>query len=332
MPNLNAAETRAVADLLRSTPVVTRLGEAFAAAGHELFLVGGSVRDVLLGRLGHDLDFTTSARPDIIEELMGPLASTLWTMGRDFGTIGGRIDGLDIEITTFRSEAYRPDSRKPEVAFGDTLEGDLVRRDFTVNAMALSVTDAPGSDGAEIPSGSFRDPHGGLADLAGRVLRTPGTAEDSVTDDPLRMMRAARFSAQLGFRPVPEVVAAMTALSDRISIISAERVREELSKLLLTDGPRVGLDLLVATGIADHVLPELPALRLERDEHHRHKDVYQHSLTVLEQAIDLEERLEVRPDLINRLAALLHDIGTPRTRKFEAGGKVSFHHHDVVGA
>lgn len=321
MPNLNAAETRAVADLLRGTPLVERLGEVFGAAGHELFLVGGSVRDVLLGRLGHDLDFTTSARPDTIEALMDPLTSTLWTMGRDFGTIGGRIDGLDIEITTYRSEAYRPDSRKPQVAFGDTLEGDLERRDFTVNAMALS-----------IPDQVFRDPYGGLADLAAGVLRTPGTAEDSFTDDPLRMMRAARFSSQLGFRPVPEVVAAMTSLAERISIISAERVREELSKLLLTDGPRVGLDLLVATGIADHVLPELPALRLERDEHHRHKDVYQHSLTVLEQAIDLEERLEGRPDLVSRLAALLHDIGKPRTRKFEPGGKVSFHHHDVVGA
>nr|WP_239579380.1 CCA tRNA nucleotidyltransferase [Microlunatus panaciterrae] len=317
-----------MAELLRIAPVVDQVGALFHAAGHELFLVGGSVRDALLGRLGHDLDFTTSARPDLIEDLLRRVTPAVWTMGKEFGTIGCRVpasaaQGWDwvIEVTTFRSEAYHEASRKPQVAFGDSLDGDLVRRDFTVNAMAISVLDK-----------KFRDPFGGLADLAAGVLRTPGTPERSFTDDPLRMMRAARFVSQLGFRPDPAVVAAMTALADRIKIISAERVRDELSRLLLSDAPRPGLDLLVATGLADQVLPELPALKLERDEHHRHKDVYQHSLTVLEQAIDLESRLDNGPDLVNRLAALLHDIGKPRTRRFEPGGKVSFHHHDVVGA
>jgi poly(A) polymerase len=226
-----------------------------------------------------------------------------------------------IEVTTYRSDVYVGHSRKPEVAFGDTLDGDLLRRDFTINAMAVS-----------IPEKKFVDPYGGLNDLAGRVIRTPATPESSFSDDPLRMMRAARFAAQLGFRPAPEVVAAMRGMADRISIISAERIRDELSKLLLTDRPRPGLDLLVSTGLAAKVLPELPALRLERDEHHRHKDVYQHSLTVLEQAIEMEDRLPQQPDLIMRLAALLHDIGKPATRRFEPGGKVAFHHHDVVGA
>ncbi len=226
-----------------------------------------------------------------------------------------------IEVTTFRSDVYLSDSRKPQVRFGDTLGGDLVRRDFTVNAMAV-----------ELPSKRFVDPYGGLTHLAAGVIDTPGTPEQSFSDDPLRMMRAARFTSQLFFTPAPRVIAAMTAMADRIAIVSAERVREELSKLLLTDRPRAGLGLLVHTGLADRVLPELPALRLERDEHHRHKDVYEHSLTVLEQAIDLEPRLSDRPDLVSRLAAVLHDIGKPATRKFESGGKVSFHHHDVVGA
>ena len=226
-----------------------------------------------------------------------------------------------IEVTTFRSDVYVADSRKPQVRFGDTLEGDLIRRDFTVNAMAV-----------ELPSKRFVDPYGGLAQLAAQVIDTPGTPEQSFSDDPLRMMRAARFTSQLFFTPAPRVIAAMTAMADRITIVSAERVRDELSRLLLTDRPRAGLGLLVHTGLADRVLPELPALRLERDEHHRHKDVYEHSLTVLEQAIDLEPRLSGRPDLVSRLAAVLHDIGKPATRRFEAGGKVSFHHHDVVGA
>jgi poly(A) polymerase len=324
-----------VTELIPVAPVVFRLGELFSAAGHELYLVGGSVRDALLGRLGQDLDFTTSARPDDVEALLRRFSPAVWTVGKEFGTIGCRVvaDGVDwlVEVTTFRSDAYADDSRKPAVAFGDTLAGDLVRRDFTVNAMAVSV-----------PGQVFHDPYGGRADLARGVLRTPGTPEQSFSDDPLRMMRAARFAAQLRFRPAPEVVAAMTAMADRITIISAERVRDELSKLLLSDHPRPGLDLLVGTGLAARVLPELPALQLERDEHHRHKDVYDHSLIVLEQAIELESRLPIRtepdprvaarPDLVTRLAALLHDVGKPATRRFEPGGKVSFHHHDVVGA
>ncbi len=314
-----------MAELLRIAPVADRLGELFSSSGHELYLVGGSVRDALLGRLGHDLDFATSARPDSVEKLLRKFSPAVWTIGKEFGTIGCKVEFGEaswvIEVTTYRSDVYAGHTRKPEVAFGDTLEGDLHRRDFTINAMAVS-----------IPEKRFVDPYGGVADLARGVIRTPATPESSFSDDPLRMMRAARFVAQLGFTAAPEVVAAMRDMADRISIISAERIRDELSKLLLTDRPRPGLDLMVSTGLAAKVLPELPALRLERDEHHRHKDVYQHSITVLEQAIDMEDQLPQRPDLIIRLAALLHDIGKPATRRFEPGGKVSFHHHDVVGA
>jgi poly(A) polymerase len=242
-------------------------------------------------------------------------------MGRAFGTIGCRKGPWQVEITTYRADSYDPSSRKPEVEYGDTLGGDLGRRDFTVNAMAVRV-----------PGREFEDPHGGLLDLAERTLRTPGRPEDSFSDDPLRMMRAARFAAQLGFDVAPEVVAAMTDMAARIEIISAERVRDELVKLVCAPHPRRGLTLLVETGLADHVLPELPALALERDEHHRHKDVYQHTLTVLEQTIDLEDRLGGGPDFVARFAALMHDVGKPRTRRFEPGGVVTFHHHDVVGA
>jgi len=322
---LNEAQANAVSELLRIAPVADELGALFESHGHELYLVGGSVRDALLGELGSDLDFTTSARPDDVEALLRQVSPAVWTIGKQFGTIGCRLTTGEvswvIEVTTFRSDVYRSDSRKPHVDFGDTLDGDLVRRDFTVNAMAVSV-----------PGRRFCDPYGGLADLAAGMLRTPATPENSFSDDPLRMMRAVRFAAQLGFQPAAEVTAALTAMAERITIISAERVRDELSKLLLTRRPRVGLQLLVATGLADQVIPELPALRLERDEHHRHKDVFEHSLTVLEQAIELEERLPAAPDLVSRLAALLHDIGKPATRRFEPGGKVSFHHHDVVGA
>ncbi|MFT4165503.1 MAG: CCA tRNA nucleotidyltransferase [Microlunatus sp.] len=328
---LSRAQATALTELLRVAPVADRLGEVFSAAGFRLYLVGGSVRDALRGELGHDLDFTTDARPDDIERLLRSVTPTVWTIGKEFGTVGGRVDEAGsagaqvswlIEITTFRSDVYLADSRKPQVRFGDTLEGDLVRRDFTVNAMAV-----------ELPGKRFIDPYGGLAHLAEGWLDTPGTPEQSFSDDPLRMLRAARFTSQLLFRPAPRVTEAMTAMADRISIVSAERVRDELSKLLLTPRPRPGLGVLVATGLADRVLPELPALRLERDEHHRHKDVYEHSLTVLEQAIDLEDRLPGGgPDLVIRVAALLHDIGKPATRRFEPGGKVSFHHHDVVGA
>ncbi|MGV8847256.1 CCA tRNA nucleotidyltransferase [Tessaracoccus sp.] len=324
MPSLTQAQTNAVEQLLRISDVIDQLGHLFEEAGHRLFLVGGSVRDALLGGLGHDLDFTTSAHPDTTHALLKRFTPSTWDIGRDFGTIGAlKRDGdtdWQIEITTFRADIYRSESRKPEVAFGDTLDGDLVRRDFTVNAMAVDVL-----------TKEFIDPYSGLQDLADGVLRTPGTPEMSFSDDPLRMMRAARFASRLGFRVAPEVVDAMEAMADRISIVSAERIQAELSGLLLTDSPRAGLDLLVRTGIFEIVMPEVPALRLELDEHHRHKDVYEHSLTVLEQSIDLEKARNHAPDLVGRLAALLHDVGKPATRRFE-GPKVTFHHHDIVGA
>ena len=307
-----------VADLL--APLTAR----FAAAGHELALVGGPVRDILMGRgSSHDLDLTTDARPEEIEALATGWADHVWDVGMRFGTVGARKDDHHLEITTYRSEAYDPDSRKPEVSFGDSLEGDLARRDFTINAMAV-----------RLPSLEFVDLHDGMRDLEAGVLRTPGTPESSFTDDPLRMMRAARFASQLGFAIEPEVLAAMTAMAARLEIVSAERVRDEFMKLLLGTYPRRGLEVMVQTGLAAYVVPELPALQLEVDEHHRHKDVYQHSLTVMEQAIDLESAHEPTsdPDLVLRLAALLHDVGKPKTRKFESDGGVSFHHHEVVGA
>ncbi|MEU8223396.1 CCA tRNA nucleotidyltransferase [Kribbella sp. NPDC048915] len=319
---MSAVQQRAVQALLRLAPVVDELGSRFSAAGHEIALVGGPVRDILLGRGSKDLDFTTSAHPDVIERLVSGWADHVWDIGKAFGTIGCRKDDWVLEITTYRSETYDPTSRKPEVAYGDSLEGDLARRDFAMNAMAV-----------RLPSRQFVDPYGGLEDIAHQRIRTPGTPEDSFSDDPLRMMRAARFAAQLNFRPDPAVVTAMTAMADRITIVSAERVRDELEKLICSDHPRIGLDLLVSTGLADHVLPELPALRAMKDEHRRHKDVYEHSLTVLEQAIDLEPRLSVpTPDFVVRFASLIHDIGKPKTLRFEGDRKVTFHHHDVVGA
>ena len=314
---------RAVGELLAATPVSVDLARRFEAAGFSLALVGGPVRDALLGRLNDDLDFTTDARPEQVLKIGKGWADAVWDVGIAFGTVGFQKAGLKLEVTTYRTESYDRTSRKPEVAYGDTLEGDLVRRDFTVNAMAVLL------HGETPPRGELVDPHGGLADLAAGVLRTPATPEESFSDDPLRMMRAARFAAQLGFRVAPEVLAAMTAMAERITIVSAERVQVELSKLLTAPDPRAGLTLLVETGLAEYVLPELPKLSLEIDEHHRHKDVYEHSLTVLDQAIALERG---GPDLVLRLAALLHDIGKPRTRKFEPGGGVSFHHHDLVGA
>jgi len=308
-------------ELDRIAPVIDDLGRVFNDAGHELALVGGPVRDAMLGRRHNDLDFATSAHPDDTERLLQAWGDATWDMGRDFGTIGCRKGDWIVEVTTYRSEVYDASSRKPDVDFGDTLAGDLGRRDFTVNAMAVLV-----------PGRVVEDPFGGVVDLAHRVLRTPGRPEDSFSDDPLRMMRAARFAAQLGFTVDPAVVAAMTAMADRIQIISAERVRDELVKLICAPHPRLGLTLLVETGLAERVLPELPALALERDEHHRHKDVYEHTLTVLEQAIDLESRLGGEPDLVSRFAALMHDVGKPRTRKFVEDGTVTFHHHDVVGA
>ncbi len=308
-------------EVLRDHPVLAELGALFAEAGHELALVGGPVRDALLGRRVNDLDLTTSARPDDIERIVAGWADTVWDVGREFGTIGVRKGDDHLEITTYRSDSYDLSSRKPQVAFGDSLEGDLSRRDFTVNALAL-----------RLPDGAFVDAFQGLPALATGTLCTPVTAEQSFSDDPLRMLRAARFVSQLGFTPDRSTVAAMTAMADRIEIVSAERVRDELIKLMLGDDPVAGLRLLVETGLADRILPEVPALRLERDEHHRHKDVYEHSLIVLEQAIALEHRLDSAPDLVIRLAALLHDIGKPKTRRFLDNGTVTFHHHDVVGA
>jgi poly(A) polymerase len=309
-------------ELDRIATVIDDLGRRFRDAGHELALVGGPVRDAMLGRHHNDLDFTTSARPEQTEALLKGWADAIWDMGRAFGTIGCRRGEWQVEITTYRSESYDPTSRNPDVEFGDTLAGDLGRRDFTVNAMAVS-----------LPGREVEDPYGGVVDLAHRVLRTPGRPEDSFSDDPLRMMRAARFAAQLGFSVDPSVVAAMTAMADRIEIISAERVRDELVKLVCAPYPRLGLTLLVETGLAQRVLPELPALALERDEHHRHKDVYEHTLTVLEQSIDLEGRLPGGgPDFVARFAALMHDVGKPRTRRFLDDGTVTFHHHEAVGA
>ena len=314
-------QRRAVAELLRVTPVADDLARLFTDAGHELALVGGSVRDALRGRLGDDLDFATDARPEEVLALARRWADHVWEVGIAFGTVGLKKGEFKLEVTTYRSEQYDRTSRKPAVSYGDSLEADLARRDFTVNAIAV-----PLPLRAERP---LLDPHDGLRDLTAGVLRTPGRPEDSFDDDPLRMMRAARFAAQLGFDVAPEVVQAMTDMRSRLDIVSVERVRDERSKLLLSEQPRRGLTLLVDTGLADHVLPELPGMRLEIDEHHRHKDVYEHTLKVLQQAMDLEEG---EPDLVLRLAALMHDVGKPRTRKLEDDGRVSFHHHEVVGA
>jgi len=310
-----------IADL---APQAIDLGQRFADAGHELALVGGPVRDAFLGKASVDLDFATSARPEQTERILAEWGEATWDMGREFGTIGARRGDAVVEVTTYRSEQYSTDSRNPTVDFGDTLDGDLSRRDFTVNAMAL-----------RLPDLVFVDPFDGLSDLAAGLLRTPVGPEQSFDDDPLRMMRAARFSAQLQFDVDEDVMRASTAMADRLRIVSAERIQGELVKLMLSDAPRRGLELMVYTGIADVVLPELPALQMTIDEHHRHKDVYEHSLTVLDQAIALETGPDgpvPRPDQILRLAALLHDIGKPATRRMEPGGGVSFHHHEVVGA
>lgn len=308
---------------LAASPTVATLADAFDAAGYELSLVGGPVRDAFLGRSTNDLDFTTDATPDQILAVVKPIAEAHWDIGRAFGTIGALVHGHTVEITTYRADVYDGNSRKPEVAFGTSLVDDLERRDFTVNALAL-----------RLPRLELVDPSGGVDDLIAGVLRTPAEPEISFGDDPLRMMRAARFASQLGFEVEPGTLAAMSSLAFEIDRISAERVRDELSKLLITTAPRRGIRLLVDSGIAARVLPEVPALKLEIDEHHHHKDVYEHSLTVLDQAIDYEisrGNLD-SPDLVVRLAALLHDIGKPATRRLEPGGAVSFHHHDMVGA
>jgi poly(A) polymerase len=313
-----AARRRLAAGLVELTTVLGDLVTAFVDDGHQLALVGGPVRDLLLGRTAPDIDLTTDARPEVVRELLRRWGDAWWDVGIAFGTVGARKGEHVVEVTTYRADVYRHDSRKPDVSYGDSLEGDLLRRDFAVNAMAV-----------DLRTSAFVDPYGGLDDLTARVLRTPGPPEVSFADDPLRMLRAARFAAQLGFTVDPAALTAMTEMADRIAIVSAERVRDELAKLLLAPDPRAGLGLLVRTGLAERVLPELPRLALEIDEHHRHKDVYEHTLTVLEQAIALEPD---GPDLVLRLAAVLHDIGKPKTRRFEPGGGVSFHHHEVVGA
>jgi poly(A) polymerase len=324
---LNDRQLRAAATLLAAVaPQAAELGEVFAAAGHELALVGGPVRDAFLGRRPGDLDLTTDAPPARVLEIISGWADQVWTIGIEFGTVGLRKDSSTFEITTYRAEHYDRTSRKPAVEYGTSLTDDLARRDFTVNAMA-----------SRLPGYRLVDPFGGLSDLRRQLLRTPGRPEDSFTDDPLRIMRAARFTAQLGFRVTPEVAAAMTELAGLVAPprVSAERIAGELSKLLLSPlpgGPAAGIALLVDTGVADYVLPEIPRLRLESDEHFRHKDVYQHSLTVLNQAIGLEDRYGLSQDLVLRLAALLHDVGKPRTRSRLPGGRVAFHHHEVVGA
>ncbi len=307
-------------EMVQVGPVAQELADRFAAAGYRLYLVGGSVRDALLGRPSHDLDFTTDARPEAIQAVLNGWAEAIWDTGIAFGTVGAVRRGSTVEITTFRADAYDGVSRNPVVAFGDSITEDLVRRDFTVNAMAVELTSTPHR---------FVDPHGGLAALATGTLDTPATPQQSFSDDPLRMLRAARFVSQLGFEPAPRVVGAITAMADQLDRITRERVQVELTKMIMGAHPRRGVELMVDTGMADRVLPEVPAMRLAIDEHMQHKDVYTHSLVVMEQAI---ERETDGPDLVLRLAALLHDVGKPDTRRKEADGRVSFHHHEVVGA
>jgi poly(A) polymerase len=319
---LNAAAQLAITTLTKQAPEATKLAIAFKAAGFKLALVGGPVRDAILGRLGNDLDFTTDAHPKDCEKILNKWADSVWDIGAAFGTVAGKKGDITVEITTYRSESYNLDSRKPNVEFGKTIEADLSRRDFTINAMALELT---------TNEPTFIDLYNGVSDLQNKLIKTPGKPEDSFSDDPLRMMRAARFMSQLNFEIDPAVITAIKSMTARLEIISAERIRDEFIKIIMSDNPRLGITLLVETGLAEIFLPEIPKLKLEIDEHHHHKDVYEHSLTVLEQAIALEARLG-GPNLTLRLAALLHDIGKPKTKELIAGGGVSFHHHEVVGA
>ena len=319
---LGAAGELAIRSLIERAPLASSLAEAFKSEGFTLALVGGPVRDAILGRLGNDLDFTTNALPQETKKILKVWAENIWETGIAFGTVAGKRGDTTVEVTTYRSEEYNPESRKPSVEYGEDILGDLSRRDFTVNAMALELTgDKP----------EFIDPFNGLQDLANKILRTPVKPDDSFNDDPLRMMRAARFASQLDFEIAGDVLTSMKRLSQRIEIISAERIRDEFTKILMSPNPRTGITILVDAGLADIVIPEIPKLQLEVDEHHHHKDVYEHSITVLEQAIMQEDRLG-GPNLVIRLAALLHDIGKPKTRSFIDGGGVSFHHHEVVGA
>ena len=321
-PITAAAAEIALSTLVQRAPIAQVLGQQFKENGKKLALVGGSVRDAILGRLGNDLDFTTDAQPDEIKTIIKEVVDNTWDTGARFGTISAKLENYDIEITTYRSESYQNDSRKPDVSFGGSIEEDLVRRDFTINSMALELT-------SEEPI--FIDPFNGVLDLAKKIIKTPNTPEESFSDDPLRILRAIRFSAQLDFEIDKDVYKALLEMKDRLEIISAERIRDEFVKILMSENPRKGITALVDSQIAEIFIPEIPKLQLEIDEHHHHKDVYQHSIKVLEQAIALEDRLG-GPNLVIRLAALLHDIGKPRTRKLLDGGGVSFHHHEVVGA
>jgi poly(A) polymerase len=319
---IDAAAQLAITTLTKQAPAAAELAKLFKVAGFKLALVGGPVRDAILGRLGNDLDFTTDAHPKDSEKILKKWADSVWDIGAAFGTVAGKKGQITVEITTYRSENYDPSSRKPDVEFGKSIEADLARRDFTINAMALELTtDEP----------TFIDLFNGVVDLQNKLIRTPGKPEDSFSDDPLRMMRVARFMSQLNFAVDQSVVVAIKSMAARLEIISAERIRDEFIKIIMSPAPRLGITLLVETGLADYFLPEVPKLKLEIDEHHHHKDVYEHSLTVLEQAIALEDRL-AGPNLTLRLAALLHDIGKPKTKQLIAGGGVSFHHHEVVGA
>ena len=319
---IDAAAQLAITTLTKQAPAASELAKLFKVAGFKLALVGGPVRDAILGRLGNDLDFTTDAHPKDSEKILNKWADSVWDIGAAFGTVAGKKDEITVEITTYRSESYDPTSRKPDVEFGKSIEADLARRDFTINAMALELTtDEP----------TFIDLFNGVVDLQKKIIKTPGKPEDSFSDDPLRMMRAARFMSQLNFEVDQSVLVAIKNMAARLEIISAERIRDEFIKIMMSPFPRLGITLLVETGLADYFLPEVPKLKLEIDEHHHHKDVYEHSLTVLEQAIALEDRL-AGPNLTLRLAALLHDIGKPKTKQLIAGGGVSFHHHEVVGA
>ena len=319
---IDAAAQLAITTLTSRAPEATELASLFKSAGYKLALVGGPVRDAILGRLGNDLDFTTDAHPKDCEKILNKWADSVWDIGAAFGTVAGKKGEITVEVTTYRSESYGSSSRKPNVEFGKTIEGDLARRDFTINAMALELT---------TPEPTFIDLFNGVADLQNKLIKTPGKAEESFSDDPLRMMRAARFMSQLNFEIDPSVLVAIKSMATRLEIISFERIRDEFIKILMSPSPRIGITVLVETGLADYFLPEVPKLKLEIDEHHHHKDVYEHSLTVLEQAIGLESRLD-GPNLTLRLAALLHDIGKPKTKQLIAGGGVSFHHHEVVGA
>jgi poly(A) polymerase len=297
---------------LEVDPVAVELGERFATAGYQLYLVGGAVRDVLIGRPPRgELDFATDAKPEDIVRVVTGWAEQKYLQGIRFGTVGVKRADLDLQITTFRQEVYPEDDRHPDVTFASELEVDLSRRDFTVNAMAV-----------RLPGREFVDPFGGVRDLAAKRLDTPLDPEVSFGDDPLRMLRAARFVASLELAPTPRVVAGMRGMAERLGIVSAERIRDELSRMLVAARPARGLELVVETGLADVFLPELPALKVEQDPVHRHKDILKHTLVVVENC---------EADLVLRLAALLHDVGKPSTKKVTDGG-VQFHHHEVVGA